>query len=321
MFRIAFCLMSIALVAPVPQAHASGLADVIGLGLANVGKKKSSKSAEKGGISSETHRENVGKLVFAHREIVKGDEDDSTFRDAFELSDGIYGRIYLDHAACPAGESWCALNFEFLADDEVFYQYASNISGKNAGWWTWQVVMSPSPGDDHPYGDQSRALPVLVLDRPADTQRVEVRVTSAKGELLAGGGYSLTSTVASRDAYLARRFERREAFFRDADLERQTGEAYAQSHARHGGGDVLGVAIRSNDWQYTRNQFNEPKDRKLSADVYTRDGVGHCWRHDNQDFFQNHEGGGQYGRTHQRPSPAMGRTPARVPCSFVPVDG
>lgn len=48
------------------------------------------------GITSETHKANVGKIVFSKAPIAKGAENVAAFTDQFTGNDLIYGRVYLD---------------------------------------------------------------------------------------------------------------------------------------------------------------------------------------------------------------------------------
>lgn len=153
-------------------------------------------TVEDNGSSGPVHTKYQKKIVFSKNEIVKGQENETSFSNTFTLADNIYSRIYIEKSLGNESKNigLCSdvpVNIRFTIDDgqttlpqdagkaEVKASQDYELTGK---WTTWQLGMSPSSTTGYPYSeiqnfyDKMAYLPEgnhkikieLVLDVPDD---------------------------------------------------------------------------------------------------------------------------------------------------------
>ncbi|MCB9224961.1 MAG: hypothetical protein H6582_12325 [Crocinitomicaceae bacterium] len=123
------------------------------------------------GVTYDFHRSNVGKILFAKTEIVKGEENQGMFTSTFTTADNIYSRVYLPHSI----QYECAnMGMCFNNSSNTFYRwtidggsydfsksyYSDGRSTFNSydqeiidQWTTWQPALSPSSADGYAQSD------------------------------------------------------------------------------------------------------------------------------------------------------------------------
>lgn len=150
----------------------------IAAGCAGFMKKKAALQPDQG-MTSDIHKENIGKIVFASAEIEKGKEDADGFKKSFQLGAPIYARVYLarslyNEAIATTGDGFDATGFELRASidgDEV-----NKHTGKmESEWTTYKFVIVRGADDTKPW-DESAWFAEKVLPKLTDPGAHQVKL-------------------------------------------------------------------------------------------------------------------------------------------------
>ncbi len=105
------------------------------------------------GVTSDSHKANMGKIVFSKTQILFQEENASTFVNSFTWGDPIYGRFYWDEGLNNAyqSEGFDSTNgfyvlVEMQANGSPFYSYYVDRKGRNT---TFPLCYYPSNDDDY----------------------------------------------------------------------------------------------------------------------------------------------------------------------------
>lgn len=141
---------------------------------------------EDNGISSPVHTKNLKKIVFSKSEIVKGQENESSFTNSFNATDNIYSRVYLEKSlgteAKSIGDCYGTSSFiRWTFDDGAtklpeWLDESNNGAGGDPLWTTWQPGLSPA-GNELDF-DQSNIKNFVKIVRylPVGTHKVKMEM-------------------------------------------------------------------------------------------------------------------------------------------------
>ena len=114
------------------------------------------------GMTSELHRQNVGKIVFSNSEIKFRNEDPAQLRTEIKLSEPLYARVYLpkamlNHPFYIQGQEIPMARLEahqtikmFIDGKKQAYRFGEFAAHEELGekaateWTTWQMNLNPT---------------------------------------------------------------------------------------------------------------------------------------------------------------------------------
>jgi len=184
------------------------------------------------GITSTTHGNNIGKIVFANsnQPLAFQNETPSAFKTSFSASENIYARVYVEKAAGHVGFGGQS---EYIPG---YFMYDLSINGKKIDhkrhfgsmwrhvpenartyyfeevtendewfkWTSWRFYLLPDLNDEElKYGNRnisSRAFVLALLEQNAGTHTVKLdirarsRVDEAESPVIASGEFTITLT-------------------------------------------------------------------------------------------------------------------------------
>jgi len=111
------------------------------------------------GMTSDAHKSNVGKIVFANTEIEKGSPNTGSFKNSFSTSDNIYSRVFLaqslENEANEIGKIAQMTDFHYLITVNghtyskfINHDYNAGMAGDELETWTsFQLGLNPQTSD------------------------------------------------------------------------------------------------------------------------------------------------------------------------------
>lgn len=255
------------------------------------------------GMSSSTHSKYIRKLVFANTEIVKGQVNESAFKNQFTLKDDIYGRVYLEHSLAnesrknqktfTMGGEW----HMFIDGKEVVIFSPPLDEKAHDMWTTWQVVLSPNTSDTYDYGQTAKNYWENVYRLPAGSHTVKMvyRFRDDGFKDIAVGEFTLMINEEDRKTFIETKCAKLPApGMKDAALE---SELLAEMQGKFKGQTPIKVVIMSKDWGYNRHKVSGVIiSRTISAGVALKYDDGSC--HFVEFLFdQQNQGGTTYGKS------------------------
>lgn len=285
-----------------------------------------------GGISSEVHRQNVGKIVFAKEEIVKGSENPSAFANSFSTADNIYSRVYLEQSMANYSNEIGA--FPYTSDFDYLitvngYTFPSILTQKVnlitfgqesfEQWTTFQIGLSPKTEDVQYYPQREYNvlfweniyhLPEgkydiridLIFDIPEDEQpsgsRYEEncrKFTTKFGaeKVIATGSFSLQVNNTDKVA-LSRKLSKDLPKAAKTDAALEQGMIKATTGMWEGQTPVKAI-ITSGDWLYHRDVWGNITHRTINAAVVIKFEKENVYEVFNMVFGEQNQGGDKYG--------------------------
>lgn len=265
------------------------------------------------GMTSETHKENVGKIVFSDREIQFRQEDPSQLKDRFQLGDSIYARAYF--AQPIRSSSWVLAgqptdlgnlqetSYEIrVYFDGVHQEYRfgkffgpHELGPKSAfEWTTFQVNLTPREQDKgERYMREAWAKLTRKLSPGPHQVRMELWGVQGQAETasaMATGEFTLN--VRQGSAEEAGSFP--PDTYRGQDLEQLKSimRGVLVGPVAKSGSDILDVSVTS-DWREGVYTDTKVRYRKIQGTVLWRDsdGDGYC-RFGSYSFIQSWTGNG-----------------------------
>ena len=177
--------------------------------------------AQDQGITSDIHRKNVGKIVFAHNksDLAFKNERSGKFKNSFTSSDHIYGRVYVDKSIKNKTNEYAPgvlmydmhINGNRIEHKKSFgmYRHLTNKSYYTEQleaddtfnkWTSWKVWLLPKENDDDlKYGScniGARAFTLALLDQSPGTYVIKIDVYhvsmdgGTKSDVLASGSFN-----------------------------------------------------------------------------------------------------------------------------------
>lgn len=135
-------------------------------------------------ISGPMHTKYMKKLVYSKSEIAKGQENEASFTNTFNLTDNIYCRAYLEKSIgfekgnigdCYGGWNFMRWTFdndatkmpEWLGEDK-------NSMGVEGTWTTWQPAISPAGNDLNNDAAGIKNFVRIVRNLPVGTHKIKM---------------------------------------------------------------------------------------------------------------------------------------------------
>ena len=170
-----------------PEEAAAQQAQIDGIMGQMEAQKYSCDNIEKdNGISSPVHTKNIKKIVFSKTEIVKGQENESSFTNSFSATDNIYPRVYLEKSIgteaksigdCYGGSNFIRWTFDDGATKLPEWLDESNFTATDEDLWTtFQPGMSPSESDMNYDESKIKNFVKIVRYLPVGTHKVKMEV-------------------------------------------------------------------------------------------------------------------------------------------------
>jgi hypothetical protein len=257
------------------------------------------------GMTSETHRKNVGKILWAKERIKKDIQDQVTYETAFDVSDPLYGRVFFEKSLPRLSEGQgnnCYNNnsnfrlkvFVDEADRGIINQ---NYLPDGKTWTTCQINLNLSPGDDadNSNGGVPEKWAELVKTLPNGAH-------ACKFEFYGGDGDNCLMKVAEGHFTLNKFGEMTAgklnklpiAKKKDAALEFSMIKAIKDRGWQNE--SPVKVVIVEGDWRIIRDYLGNILRREINTNVILKNNDGNC-RLTDISFTQEYQGANKYGAT------------------------
>lgn len=257
--------------------------------------------AQDQGMTSETHRKNVGKIVWARQRIKLDAQDATALASAFGASDPIYGRVYLPKSLVRLGQDAAqpnpASHYKVgVLVDGVDKGAVNERSFDDSAWTTVQINLTLTADDKT--DSQNDGVPdrwfQIVKGLPDGKHRVQVEFLAGPAgaeRKVAEGGFDLTKAGAARIA--GRGLP--EARMKDAALE----AAMIAAVKAIGWKDTVPVkvVIIEPGWRMVRDAFGTITHREINTHVVSRKVADGSYHAGDLSFRQPHQGGQKFGST------------------------
>lgn len=261
-------------------------------------------SAQDQGITSERHRENVGRIVWAKERIAFNAQDRIPLATEFEAGEPIYGRVYLAKSLVRLGAEE---NGGTCPNEASHYRIKVTINGEPKGvlneqwfesptWTTVQVTPMLVPGDE---GDrQNRGIGAkwmeLIKDLPDGDHAVMFEFwggPEACETRFAEGGFTLKKKGAVKAAVGLLP----ESKMTDTKLEQEMIQAvkdqgWTNEHP-------VNVVIIEPEWRIIRDLLGTIIRREINTHVVLKKEADGSCRANDISFTQQYVGDGKYGKT------------------------
>lgn len=161
------------------------------------------------GMTSDVHKQHVGKIVFAGSEIGFAQEDPAAFKDSFKLGEGLYGRFYLAKSlraeAKARGwtkDAWTAVTI--VASVNGTRVKEDTWGAMEPHWTTFRFALSRGDGDMNEWKQLRWFLNGVAAKLKPGTHKISFEVFAAPsfgdkkaGVVVATGGFKLTVPAAA----------------------------------------------------------------------------------------------------------------------------
>lgn len=263
------------------------------------------------GMTSPTHAENVGKIVFSNQEIKFRKEDSSKFRNSFNLGEPLFGRMYFKqcmgmtplyhtqttHVLQPGGYrdgSWEVLLYvDGVSQNKKFQNFADGQSSDKVvnNWTTKQLNLAPDdpsvlePHISDPWIEVAAALKPGTYDI-----RVVFQATQGqyKSKPMAEGSFKLT--VGANSDFAAGSFPQSTYTGSDLNTIRDAMKGALVGPVAKSFSDILDVSVTS-DWKHGRYTDSLVEYRKIQGTVLWADSNGDgVSRYTSYSFIQTKQG-------------------------------
>jgi len=254
------------------------------------------------GFTSQTHKQNVGKILWAKQRIKMDVQDSIKYETVFNTSDPIYGRVFLNNTLlllsreskkpnCDNAEGRYLLKLFIDKQDKGFVheqRFESN-------WTTCQVTPNLAPGDE---GDRiNQKFPAvwtkIANELPAGQHDVRFEFWAGKAGCeakYAEGSFTLKKQAGEK----AGGGSIPQALKKDPALEAQMIDAIKARGWKNE--TPVKVIIVEADWRIIRDAFGNIVKREINTNTVLKRNDGSC-RLTDLSFDQKHLGGNKYGPT------------------------
>ncbi len=256
------------------------------------------------GMTGETHRKNIGRIVWAKERLRMDSQDRIALQTSFRYGDPIYGRVYLAKSmSAIAQEKGCPntnLTFQLKA---VVDGADKGVISKNAfeseEWTTVQVTLRLTPGDqiDRMNDGLPEKWDAMAASLPSGSHKVRVEfysLGSAKdcSLKLAEGEFAFEKTdkaVGPAGVKLP------EPLMKDPKLEAEMVRAVKDRGWKNE--EPVKVVILERDWRMIRNQVGTITHREVNTHVVLRKVADGSLRANDISFRQEARRGNTWGPT------------------------
>jgi hypothetical protein len=268
------------------------------------------------GITSETHKNNIGKIVFSKSPIPKGTENGSSLTDQFNGTDKIYGRLYMDNTIMNVITKYGGYNSSsFDIGQEGFYSWVIidekdtldkdkepdgydlkilNTGKGNEKNTTHEVIINPIRPQLTEI-ESPAMLPYYINKMTPGVHTIRIVVFGAQTKkVFATGEFKYTKTAGlivpyGYDYHLLGCKNGKV----DPALEGQMKNAFKEgySHEFKNGFTIAKIIICDKEWTTARNSFSGIiTGRGIDADVLLKDSYGNYKLYSKVGFGQDYNG-------------------------------
>jgi hypothetical protein len=256
------------------------------------------------GITSETHRKNIGRIVWAKERLRMDAQDRIALQTSFKYGEPIYGRVYLSKSlAVLAREQSCpnsTLAFRLNAFvDGVDKGVINRNAFESEDWTTVQVTLRLTPGDekDRMNIGLPEAWDAIAASLPAGSHKVRVEFYSLGSEKgcalkLASGEFTFEKTD---KAVGPAGLKLPEPLMRNTKLEAEMVRAVKDRGWKNE--EPVKVVIVERDWRMIRDPFGTITHREINTHVVLRKLADGSLRANDISFRQEARPGNAWGPT------------------------
>jgi hypothetical protein len=261
--------------------------------------------AQDQGMTGETHRKNVGKILWAKERILKDRQDQIKYETTFDISDPLYGRVFLEKSLPRLSEAQgkgCYnnnSNFRLKVyvdgiDKGIINQ---NYLPDGSTWTTCQINLNLSAGDN--VDDVNQGIPEKWAEL---VKGLGNGIHQFKFEFYGGDADKCLKKVAEGSFTLNKSGEKvaakiktlPAALKKDAKLEAEMINAI-KSRGWQNESPVKVVIIEA-DWRIIRDLLGNIVRREINTNVVLKKTDGSC-RLTDISFIQEYKGNNKYGIT------------------------
>ncbi len=271
---------------------------VIGLLFANI-------IAQDQGMTGETHRKNVGKILWAKERIKKDMQDQIKYETTFDISDPLYGRVFLEKSLPRLSEG----QGENCYNNNSNFRLKVYVDGIDKGdinrnyfpggstWTTAQINLNLSPGDnvDDVNGGVPDEWAKLLKELDNGMHEFKFEFYGGDGDQclkkFAEGSFTLNK---SGEQVAAKLKKLPEAMKKDSKLEESMIKAIKKQGWQNE--SPIKVVIVEEDWRIIRDFLGNILRREINTNVILKKNDGTC-RLTDISFTQEYQGGNKYGIT------------------------
>ncbi|GEM_PF-2436509 len=258
----------------------------------NATKKEKKEKITEQGITNETHRNYVGKIVFNTERISFQAPDESKFKTEFNATDRIYGRFYAEHSAgyyrkekYNSGAYMLRGYYSLTIDGEKIDAKfkAFSIQDQVSQRTTQQLYINQNP-TERDYEDNSVWFNIINNMSPG-THKVEVDYMLILDQneednehyKVASGVFNIVKKEGDK-LLLGKRMADFTAGMEDAELEAEVVKAINKNARRNGWKEIFHSAkIKSDSWYIIRHKNSGViMGRSISAYCFAKWPDGHC---------------------------------------------
>jgi hypothetical protein len=254
------------------------------------------------GFTGETHKKNVGKILWAKERIKMDVQDKVKYETAFNTSDPIYGRVFLNNTLlllskesqkpnCENSEGRYLLKL-FIDKQDKGFVYEQNFEGN---WTTGQITPNLAPGDEPDRINQK--FPAIWMkianELPAGQHDARIEFWAGKPGCevkYAEGSFTLKKEAGEKAGGGAIP----QAVKKDPALEAEMIDAIKARGWKNEA--PVKVIIVEADWRIIRDAFNNIVKREINTNTILKRNDGSC-RLTDLSFDQKYQGGDKYGPT------------------------
>ena len=257
------------------------------------------------GITSKTHRNNVGKILWADHRILFDIQDNTTYSTEFSSGEAIYGRGYLEH---------CLYNYSIdLGNGQCLnttsnYELRINIDGHDMGvfnagsfpdqnWTTFQInlVLSSGDSEDGINKGVSSKWAKLINSLDKGQHKVSFEFWGGKNDCekkkYAEGTFTYNKSSDSKVKGSSE--EVPQAQMKNAKLEKEMLEICRNQGWKND--TPIDILIIESDWRIVRDGWGNITDREINTYVVLKNSNGLCKANDIS--FRQPYNGKSYGKT------------------------
>lgn len=262
-------------------------------------------SAQDQGMTGETHRKNVGKILWAKERILMNRQDQVQYETTFNISDPLYGRVFLEKSLPRISEAQgknCYNNnsnfrMKVYVDGVDKGEINRNYFPGGSTWTSCQINLNLSAGDGVDNVNIGVPQKWSELIKTLNDGKHEFRFEFYGGsedqclKKVAEGSFTLNK---SGEQAAAKIKTLPAALKKDAALESSMVQAIQSRGWKNE--SPLKVIIVEGDWRMIRDVFGNIIRREINTNVILKKNDGSC-RLTDISFTQEHKGNNRFGIT------------------------
>jgi hypothetical protein len=259
--------------------------------------------AQDQGMTGETHKKNIGKILWAKERIKKDSQDQVKYESRFDATDPLYGRVFLQKGLLGLSQdkgpnclnSGLAFQLKLFVDDKDRGLINQN-NFEGSGWTTCQINFNLTPGDSEDAINQgvSKKWLAAVNELAVGEHAVKVEFWAGTEQCPAKYAEGAFTLVKASDKKVSGSSKLPEAKKSDAALEAEMIGAIKERQWQNEA--PVKVVIIESDWRIIRNAFGVILRKEINTNVVLKKNDGAC-RLTDISFIQPWQSGEKYGRT------------------------